>query len=130
MSLVDWRILSATKFLGRIAENATPREQASTFLQVCGMIRSEGLRAIILDMDHAVAGMPAGAVDFGAGILAEEMHESGLRRFALVHRGIEGSWWEAVVAELCKLGVDARGFPTVDEARTWVTARESEDPAS
>lgn len=120
MALVDWRLISSSEFIGRIGEHATPREQAQAFLQVCAIIRSEGLCGIILDMDHAVApgSLPAG--DFGVTVLADEMADAGLQRFALVHRGKAEPWWEGIVAELCKLGVAARGFDTVSAAKAWL----------
>lgn len=119
MALVDWRVLSSSEFVGRIAEDASPKEQARALLQICEIVRSEGLHGIILDMDHSVSEMPGEAAEFAADLLADELVDSGLTRFALVHRGIESAWWARVVDRLKTTGVASRGCRTIDDARTW-----------
>lgn len=130
MALVDWRLLTSSKLLARIAENASPRDQAQTFHEVIGLIVSEHLRSVILDMDHAVSAKQIS--DSGgsqAGALATQMKDAGLERFALVHRGYKDAGWDALVTELRDRGVLACGFDTVDDAKTWFGSQEATEKA-
>ncbi len=120
MALVDWRLLTSSKLLARIAENASPRDQAQTFHDLIGLIRSEELRSVILDMDHAVSTQArGGSGELQSGALAQDMKDEGLERFALVHRGFQDAGWDALVTELRDRGVLACAFETVDDAKIW-----------
>ncbi|MEQ8434582.1 MAG: hypothetical protein RIA71_10105 [Oceanicaulis sp.] len=121
MALVDWRLLTSSWLLARISENASALDQAHTFGEVLNLIRSEHLRSVILDMDHAVARKArSGSVRQKVEELAKAMKDEGLERFALVHRGYQDANWDALVAELRACGVLASGFETVADAKTWL----------
>lgn len=130
MALVDWRLLTSSKLLARIADNASVRDQAQTFNEVVGLIISEQLRSVILDMGHAVSAQQIS--DSGgsrASALAKQMKDAGLERFALVHRGYQDAGWDALVTELRDRGVLACGFDTVDDAKIWFGSNESTEQA-
>jgi hypothetical protein len=126
MALVDWRLLTSSELLARIADNASPRDQSLTFNEVIGLIQSERLRSVILDMDHAVSEMERrGSSELRSGALAQDMKDAGLERFALVHRGCQDAGWDALVNELRERGVRAGGFDTVNGAKTWFESKEA-----
>jgi len=130
MALVDWRLLTSSRLLARIAENASALDQAQTFREVLDLIRSEHLRSVILDMDHAVSGQERdGSARLQVETLAKAMKDAGLERFALVHRGYQDAGWDALVTELRDRGVLACGFETVDDAKTWFGSNEATERA-
>ncbi|MGX6647880.1 hypothetical protein ACWCOP_08055 [Maricaulaceae bacterium MS644] len=130
MALVDWRLLTSSELLARIADNASFRDQAQTFSEVVGLIISEHLRSVILDMDHAVSAKQiSNSGKSQASALAMQIKDSGLERFALVHRGHQDAGWEALVAELRDCGVLACGFETVDDAKIWFGSKEAPNQA-
>ncbi|MFP4518256.1 MAG: hypothetical protein ACLFQ5_02255 [Oceanicaulis sp.] len=122
MPLVDWKLVTSKDLLGRIAMAAPPREQAKAFLQIAGIVRTERLSGVILDMDNAAACLPGEGADFIADVLADTLAEAGLKRFALVDHAIKGAWWSHLVDELSDLGVTAHTFDTVSDARSWIEA--------
>lgn len=122
MALIDWKLLTSCELLGRLAQDASPREQARAFLQIADIIKSEELHGVILDMDHAAANLPGEAADFAAHVLADQLTDNGLERFALVDHGIEAPWWREVVAKLLERGVAAQRTDTVTKAKAWFDA--------
>jgi hypothetical protein len=130
MALVDWRLLTSSKLLARIAENASASDQRQTFREVIGLIQTEHLRSVILDMDHAVSSKEKpGSAGLQSGALAQDMKNAGLERFALVHRGYRDAGWDALVTELRDRGVRACGFETVNDAKTWFGSNEATEQA-
>jgi len=130
MAIIDWTLLTANDLQARMAENATPGEQAQSFMHIAEIVRSQKLRGVIVDMDHAAARLPGDAADFAADLLARELRDSGLQWFTLVDHAIKDAWWVHVVDELRDIGIDARRFDTVREAKALVEARPSNGRAS
>ncbi|MEQ8405145.1 MAG: hypothetical protein RKE49_08600 [Oceanicaulis sp.] len=122
MAIIDWKLLTSHELLGRLAHEASPREQARAFLQIADIVKSEGLHGVILDMDHAAASLPGDAADFAAHMLADALTDNGLERFALVDHGIQNPWWIEVVTKLLERGVAARRCDTVALAKSWFDA--------
>lgn len=127
MALVDWTLLTADDLKGRVADNASPREQVEAFMQIGDLVRERRLNGVVLDMDHAIPHLPRDAADFAADLLAETLAHQGLKSFALVDHALENPWWRRVVDKLHDIGVHAGRFDTVRHATAWLTRDLAED---
>lgn len=120
MGIADWEVLGLDSFFGRVEQEAEPQDQMRAVLQIRDVIREEKLHRIVLDMDHADEDLNIDIARFNAKLLADEVADAGLKRFALVHRDQLEPWWDHLLASLVNSGVEVRDFTQRGPAVAWV----------